>query len=741
MTFYTITEIIIVVERRLGIGDVIVFAHRVCEERDCHQVAQHIFKSDTLGNKNIEFCIGNGGGSIIKTPEEWKRFHMEYFYRMFHNSGNVLLTELRKLYQASADEIKKTTELVAIIFEKLFSNERNDRGSFVIAQYDLEEYASFLGYRGKKWNTLKEELVIDDFGDRENRILAICPERSTIFNIRVTDSADMAEVLKEFEFCDNDLKMLCKLNEDILRDSGMVLLGLVSAPNLLEDEEKLLHEMCGLLFLSSSTVANETVLSEWVRKFDRSCHAFCTDYALTEPSVEQQKKVLELISSVLCFMATCPVYTYLPVLSLDKDKQIHSITLNQQQINVLNCKERKILVKGNYGSGKTVVGKIKLRQLAKHCQTKTVCYYLCLDAWSLLDHEVKMYVDDFVDLDGNKCNMFVKNKTELIEDLHLKEMAFAPLSMILFRLWEKHEKDNCLLHFIIDEYDGEMLTEGEALLLRALFDHKLKHSTIVIMAQSLEKKRSDHDGNATVAHKNYQYAGTGLKVFELEKCMRTTVQIHDFISTVQDEVENTSNEYNLPYIYRCFEIEWTLGALVESDEIDVVEKSHESLNMINNEQDQEPESSTSNTIDHQVHNEPLFCEAEFDLDTAHKLLSNSRDDGSRKTTTTFKFASPAKIGHHVESNLPTVIFPLHNNRLYSSVNDCSVNVFNILKLTLALSEYIFKPKVPVETVFLATGLKIIILQPAFMVIDKFESSPVILTSQRSKNFSNFSYVH
>ena len=94
-----------------------------------------------------------------------------------------------------------------------------------------------------------------------------------------------------------------------------------------------------------------------------------------------------LASQILAIMSA--LSTYLPSLHGNADERISTILLNMNQLRAINDDNKKKIIRGAYGSWKSIVGKEIVRLIYLTNKPRTLIYYICLDKHSLMDYHMR----------------------------------------------------------------------------------------------------------------------------------------------------------------------------------------------------------------------------------------------------------------------------------------------------------------------------------------------------------------
>ena len=141
--------------------------------------------------------------------------------------------------------------------------------------------------------------------------------------------------------------------------------------------------------------------------------------------------------------------------------------LTRKQKDIIYSDKKHLIIRGPYGSGKSVVALKRFEILLKELEESKrneVAYFICYDSKTAL-------LTDLERIPKAKIhrNEGGKKLSELIKDI-LQETDTKNVSMF------------------VDEYDGENLDKEEAETLNRVFEEKFKNATVVLVPQSMEKE-------------------------------------------------------------------------------------------------------------------------------------------------------------------------------------------------------------------------------------------------------------
>ena len=347
---------------------------------------------------------------------------------------------------------------------------------------------------------------------------------------------------------------------------------------------------------------------------------------------------------------------HIPTLTDKYDEQMINLAvlLTREQIDIVYSQDKHIIIKGGFGCGKTIVAAAMLEKISESLKNDEKLYYICYDSRSeLLNQMVNVAQNKEVANMTSFHNKERRNLSEIIKDILVKK--------------ESTRKVN----FIVDEYDGEDLDESEAKSLNEIFNEWLKNMFIVLIVQPIEKKRVI---NNIPQKRNKSELLENMKVYQLTRVMRNSVEIHNLVKLTTDvlrkqqtvfihqEDKKTKSEPKIRVRNESVSAANTvtksrnpglhITAKLPSRRRDVNQYRKEILGL--NEVKFTPESvkGTRYRDDYSEENPSI---PKLGLDEAQALLEamTGTSDGGVKTISEFRFAAADKTGHKIRSKKPT----------------------------------------------------------------------------------------
>ena len=213
----------------------------------------------------------------------------------------------------------------------------------------------------------------------------------------------------------------------------------------------------------------------------------------------------------------CAKCKYMPNFTSNVTSQMEQacLLLNPQQMKILYSSYNFVILKGNFGTGKTILLQKKLEDLAPKLTKNQIIYYINYDRKSKAFVEVKRYIENVFRTSADRIRILENNNALQMSDI------FQLIS-------NEVGKDIKSVHVFIDEYNGEDLTQSEVDILKTnLQVEHFKDSVIFIVSQPMEKVRIDKFQYSSAVRKSEGNLFHELKeIFQIEELMRTTVQVN-----------------------------------------------------------------------------------------------------------------------------------------------------------------------------------------------------------------------
>ena len=551
------------------------------------------------------------------------------------------------------------------------SGNEGDATGLITRNYDLENHLNFCGIADDE---IKASLIFKslekNFKALKNtqRFFVFNPSEKIILIIQIARSKNYGQLRDQVYHCIDEVTLLSFLLKDELKESGVIVTGLVVYSG------KNAHSQTGCRDCDNFVVSSK--IFDSVPDFDNFWKKFVSQnifqkFALKlEPSEKCNKTTLfEVVASkIVGFLAHLQfIISDEPVLPVTEKDPVGNIKqaellLGKYQMEIAYSDEKRILLTGDYGTGKTIVALKKLELLYQGLKEEEVIYYVNFAGKSQLHLEV-----------------MEKNKTK--EKVKVIKGGTSLSNIINSKILPEEKKSNTEnVHLIVDEYDSQDLSKEESASLYQMFQEQeqFKHSTVLIAVKPLEIDRTDYfiiagiEKEYSQARHMFDKLKEIMKVFKLKHVMRTTVEINNLIQLTQSYLNDKTNQYK-------GERRNYVEQREESAAKELFPKlPEESLKANNNAEnkpklpDQNP-SSKPNTIvsdfqsTHSKLATPVHTKEINDPDELYKLASRSskkikinlpklrKKRNLQKAVTKYRYTCDSEIGHNIHGPLPKLV--------------------------------------------------------------------------------------
>ena len=563
------------------------------------------------GSENqVKVVLGSNKSSNLDVSELREACY-SYFEKNYRRLGErdplVLSSKIPKKFKEIVDTMQSWCSETNV-----FSNIKG----LVVHSYSITEHLKWLKFTE---DTLGNDLDLEELPSTPITV-AYNPKEKVIFLIRRAESENLEYEVKLGEA---DLKMFMLLYSHELKASGIKLIPLIVTDG--EVSNQVACNRCENCLISIENFKNYDMFRKWwINKA----------YYFEIKNTEEVNEVFSICfpAKIIGFMAATQNYHFIPTFTKDSYDQMEeaSLLLTREQINILDSQSKHLIIKGSFGTGKSIVARVKLQNLSANLSENEMLYYVCYDPRSELFNGIE--ISPKVKLYHNKEGIKL---TDIITDI-LKE--------------NRNKKQ---IHLFIDEYDGEDLNriEGNKLNKFISENEKFREAFVFLIIQPIEKERQ---ANNIVKESHMFSLLKTMKIQELNLTMRNSIEIDDLVHVAKKVLQEQK----------------TIFVNSREDKNDA-SKSTESTTKVNKRLSLETSNSSSVNIDNE---DKMTLKKQSDSDNkglpiakmgideafeVSELLSGRASTGS-KVVNKFSYVVAEETGHKISCRKPR-LFELHSN--------------------------------------------------------------------------------
>ena len=380
---------------------------------------------------------------------------------------------------------------------------------FVVYGYDLYSHLKFLNY--------PVNILQNNYFDRSCKeiILVYSQVEKLIFLIRKANNGNLD---LDIELSTIDMKIFLLVFHDVLERSGIKLINLLAT----DGEIHVKCESCKYQVIPMTSLISANAFDKWLEKTkDKFKTSGSYGKIVKEFSCRFAAKILGFLASFQ-YSTEKPSFIMLPSLSGDPVEQMtETILMTREQLDIVYSLQKHLIIKGCYGSGKTIVARKKAETICRLLKDDDSLWYVICDSRSKLGEEIKLNLN---------IKVFYNERQ-------------VPGSVIIQEILKTDSKKG-KLNLIFDEFDSETLDETEAIKLDQEFktNKRLKDSNIILIPQALEIERVV---NSTKKQRNKFEMLETMNSFKLTYNMRNTLKINRLVASTVNTLQN----HNPVYLY------------------------------------------------------------------------------------------------------------------------------------------------------------------------------------------------
>ena len=501
-------------------------------------------------------------------------------------------------------------------------------GSSITDIYKNLYYGKF-GKLEEQRDDLGQKFNIEEFPSKDT-IIVYNPGEKTILLIREAKDED---VQNELKLCVVELKMLVMLLRNELKQSGIKLIPLVVTDKEVKCKACLNH------LILRKEIEQIKSFHKWWEKKSAYYGITISDFfeSGNESNALDEGTARKILAKLVSCVSLKKVEDIFPTQNADDKMKGALLLLTPEQIDILSSEDKHIIIDGPYGSGKSIIARIKGQMLAESLSEDELLYYVSYDPKSELLHE----------LPGRN------NKLQKYPDKDEKKgMILSDMVIDILTINEQHDEneDKQLkkINLIIDEYDGEKLDEEEAKKFNEIIYDKyakvFEDAVIMLVAQSMKKERKK--SNIPVDSNRFDLLAEKMKRKELTLGMRNSVEIFNLLQATQEFLKDKKTSYQLPEEKNDEQQKNT------ENDTDTKEKSITEKQLVNpgSSTPHDPGTSSKSSRAPEKSGQDGF---EVDEVINHlKLHPAAETDDGITLESTFKYGRAKDIGHKISCKLP-----------------------------------------------------------------------------------------
>ena len=345
------------------------------------------------------------------SPEQWKQRCQDLLCTFFSRDGKYSgiitfpetnFTSRGKPWQNVMSTLKKWCKISHLDIVK----QEDDATGIVIRNYDLKNHLDFCKVTDdSKKKCLPFLLKYSEgkfkFSENDQRFLVFNPSEKIILVIRMVDAQQSGELKNEAHLCIDDVNIVCLLLRDELKDSGVIVTGLVAYA--VENTHSESCTRCGNFFVSRKIFNSVEEFVPFMKNFVKeNISERLAKHLNVRGNIDTTTIAFQAVGGkILGYLAHLQFETLkgpvLPVLENNASGNIGQteLLLDRYQMEIAFSYEKRILLRGNYGTGKTVVLLKKLELLCKCLKEKEVIYYINFAGKSRLDCMIKQKFEKY----------------------------------------------------------------------------------------------------------------------------------------------------------------------------------------------------------------------------------------------------------------------------------------------------------------------------------------------------------
>ena len=372
-----------------------------------------------------------------------------------------------------------------------------------------------------------QKFNIDDFPSTPS-IIVYKPNERIFLLTRIAEGGGVENKIK---LCGAELKILLLIVGHELKNTGIKVIPLI----VTDKKSKSLDCRCRSFLITRKGIVNIEFFMSWYKQKSK-------DFDITSEDCFEENIANEIFAKVVSCMGATKIHDIFPTFTTKKENQMKGalLLLTPEQIDILHSENKHIIIDGPYGSGKSIIGRAKIKAIAENLpKNELLLYYISYDSRSPLLNEMKRNYP--------KINIYPDKEEQ--KGIKLSDMVKNILkrnTMESHKSNEKNDEGYKKLNLIIDEFHGEKLDKSEAHTLNSFINTEYKKifqdAVVLLISQSMKKKRWTNGDNID---------GNRFDLLEqmekktLSLVMRKSIQIHNLPEVTKKVLQSVTTRYKL----------------------------------------------------------------------------------------------------------------------------------------------------------------------------------------------------
>ena len=504
-----------------GENNIFVVFHNNGLESSCHS-----FETPKSPVEFKKLTLTRGGSCPVRNKEEFSKIAQEYM------SVNEFETCFPPEHLIKNKDVKCITK-------HLFTSKSSLKKALV--GYSYIDHLKVYGY------TDRDLAYFSSSATHHKAILLFDDQRSLVIYIRVCEeNPTTGGIRQEMKMCDEFIKAFLLLHEKAVTSGVLSICAFVALPGMcskdMEDKTIFVnnHQDFGL-FLVQEDFENY----DSFKKIIDNSHNLAKDL---QKNLGTKPKKSPMINKILAeCMASMTFITdaFLPRLSRDEHTQVLSLFLNVEQYEAIRNPNKKRIIRGPFGSGKSLIMEKIIEELISSTEKCTI-YYIMYEPYSLLEARMDEVFAELSKKSDASIKLCSTNIHKLLEEANHSTANNTIETVMKYCL---EQSKDYVVHFLFDEVDCAYFTEENASGLKEYIDKKNDDTTLILALQCTEKEQIVHKEKSKYDVHTYcqdENNTTGMTLIKpLTKSMRMVTNIYELKKIAEDVIKPHSTKLAL----------------------------------------------------------------------------------------------------------------------------------------------------------------------------------------------------